>query len=180
MFLITVTSKNILYSMSSLAAGMIFISGFFFILNADFLGVVQIVVYAGAVMALYAFGMMFFDSAKDANEHIKNPKKVFVMSAIIAVLIVLMLSAPVMVSQPDAIMNTVKDMQNPQAVGAILFTKYLMPFELASLMLLIAMIAGIILAGKKMDVSATTSNNENENMETFQEFRLNGGAEEHK
>jgi len=180
MFLITVTSKNILYSMSSLAAGMIFISGFFFILNADFLGVVQIVVYAGAVMALYAFGMMFFDSAKDANEHIKNPKKVFVMSAVVAVLIVLMLSAPIMMAQPDAMMNTVKDMQNPQAVGAILFTKYLMPFELASLMLLIAMIAGIILAGKKMDISATTVDSENENMETFEEFKLSGGTGEHK
>lgn len=47
-------------------------------------------------------------------------------------------------------------------------------------MLLIAMIAGIILAGKKMDVSATTSNDENENMETFEEFRLDGGTEEHK
>ncbi len=180
MFLITVTSKNILYSMSSLAAGMIFISGFFFILNADFLGVVQIVVYAGAVMALYAFGMMFFDSAKDANEHIKNPKKVFVMSAVIAVLIVLMLSAPVMIAQPDGMMESVKDMQNPQAVGMILFTKYLIPFELASLMLLISMIAGIILAGKKMDISATTNDNENENMETFEEFQLNGGVEEHK
>lgn len=93
MFLITVTSKNILYAMSSLAAGMIFIAGLFFNLNADFLGVVQIVVYAGAVMALYAFGMMFFDSAKEANENIKNPKKVFLFSMITAVILVMMVSA---------------------------------------------------------------------------------------
>ena len=65
MFLITVITKNALYALSSLAAGMIFISAFFFILDADFLGVVQIVVYTSAVMALYAFGMMFFDSIKD-------------------------------------------------------------------------------------------------------------------
>lgn len=180
MFLITVTSRNILYAMTALAAGMIFISGFFFILNADFLGVVQIVVYAGAVMALYAFGMMFFDSAKDTDENIKNPKKVLVMSVTAAILITLMLSAPIMTAKPDAIMDTVQGMQNPQAIGAILFTKYLIPFELASIMLLIAMIAGIILAGKKMDISATTSNDENKNMETFKEFRLDGGKEEHK
>lgn len=180
MFLITVTSKNILYAMTALAAGMIFISGFFFILNADFLGVVQIVVYAGAVMALYAFGMMFFDSAKETEEKIKNPKKVLVMSVATAVLIVLMLSAPIAAGKPDVIMDSVQGMQNPQAIGMVLFTKYLIPFELASLMLLIAMIAGIILAGKKMDVSATTSNDENENMETFEEFRLDGGTEEHK
>ena len=42
---------------------------------------------------------------------------------------------------------------NPQAVGLVLFTKYLIPFEVAALMLLVAMIAGIILAGKKMDNS---------------------------
>ncbi|HOI83219.1 MAG TPA: NADH-quinone oxidoreductase subunit J, partial [Campylobacterales bacterium] len=149
MFLITVTSKNILYAMTALAAGMIFISGFFFILNADFLGVVQIVVYAGAVMALYAFGMMFFDSAKETEEKIKNPKKVLVMSVATAVLIVLMLSAPIAAGKPDVIMDSVQGMQNPQAIGMVLFTKYLIPFELASLMLLIAMIAGIILAGKK-------------------------------
>lgn len=180
MFLITVTSKNILYAMTALAAGMIFISGFFFILNADFLGVVQIVVYAGAVMALYAFGMMFFDSAKETEEKIKNPKKVLAMSVATAVLVVIMLSAPIAAEKPDVIMDSVQGMQNPQAIGMVLFTKYLIPFELASLMLLIAMIAGIILAGKKMDVSATTSNDENENMETFEEFRLDGGTEEHK
>ncbi len=179
MFLITVTSKNILYAMSALAAGMIFISGFFFILNADFLGVVQIVVYAGAVMALYAFGMMFFDSAKEVKENIKNPKKVFIFSAIAAVLIVLMVSAPVMLGKPDASMELVENMQNPQAVGVILFTKYLIPFELASLMLLIAMIAGIVLAGKKMDLSLTTED-ENANMETFEEFRLSRKSGEHK
>ncbi|HRF56407.1 MAG TPA: NADH-quinone oxidoreductase subunit J [Campylobacterales bacterium] len=180
MFLITVTSKNILYAMSSLAAGMIFIAGLFFNLNADFLGVVQIVVYAGAVMALYAFGMMFFDSAKDANENIKNPKKVFLFSMITAVILVMMVSAPVMLGKPDEIMQGVQGMQNPQAIGIVLFTKYLIPFELASIMLLVAMIAGIILAGKKMDVSATTSNDDNANMDTFKEFQLNGAAEEHK
>ncbi len=179
MFLISVTTKNILYSMSSLAAGMIFISGFFFILNADFLGVVQIVVYAGAVMALYAFGMMFFDSAKEVDEKVKNPKKIVILSTSIAILIVLMFSAPITIAKPDVAVDAVQNMQNPQAIGVILFTKYLVVFEVASLMLLISMIGGIILAGKKMDSSLTTDD-ENTNMDTFEEFRLNGKMEEHK
>jgi len=65
LFFITVMSKNVLYAMTSLAAGMVLISGFFFLLGADFLGVVQLIVYVGAVMALYAFAMMFFDATKD-------------------------------------------------------------------------------------------------------------------
>ena len=72
MFSVTVMTNNALYSLSSLAAGMIFVSAFFFLLDADFLGVVQIVVYTGAIMALYAFGMMFFDYS---NEYIRAFKR---------------------------------------------------------------------------------------------------------
>lgn len=71
MFCITVFTNNALYALSSLAAGMIFISAFFFLLDAEFLGAVQIVVYTGAVMALYAFGMMSFDSLSLVKEKIK-------------------------------------------------------------------------------------------------------------
>ena len=65
LFLVTVMSKNVLYAMTSLASAMVLISGFFFLLGADFLGVVQLVVYVGAIMALYAFAMMFFDATRD-------------------------------------------------------------------------------------------------------------------
>lgn len=78
MFLITVLTNNTLYALSSLAAGMIFISGFFFLLDAEFLGVVQIVVYSGAVMALYAFGMMF-DTLSEVEEKINNPRLAFLI-----------------------------------------------------------------------------------------------------
>jgi NADH-quinone oxidoreductase subunit J len=72
MFYITVTTSQALYALTALAAGMIFISAFFFILGADFLGAVQIVVYSGAVMALYAFGMMFFDTTREVKEKIHS------------------------------------------------------------------------------------------------------------
>ncbi len=64
-------SKNVLYAMTALAAGMVMISGFFFLLGADFLGVVQLIVYVGAVMALYAFAMMFFDLTRDIRRNIE-------------------------------------------------------------------------------------------------------------
>ncbi len=164
MFLIVVSTKNILYSMSALAAGMIFISAFFFLLDAEFLGVVQIVVYTGAVMALYAFGMMFFDSTRDVKENIENPRAVFVLSGMIALLLVLMLGAPIVGANIEASQPTPENMGNAQAVGVVLFTKYLIPFEVAALMLLVAMIAGIILAGKKMDHSLTLMNEEDSNI----------------
>ena len=133
LFLVTVMSKNVLYAMTSLAAGMVLISGFFFILGADFLGVVQLVAYVGAIMALYSFAMMFFDATR----------------------LVLMFSAPIHSEAIQALYPMHEGVGNAQDVGIVLFTKYLVPFEVAALMLLVAMIAGIILAGKKMDQSLT-------------------------
>ncbi len=155
MFLITVLTKNALYALSSLAAGMIFISAFFFLLNADFLGVVQIVVYTGAVMALYAFGMMFFDSISDIDETISNPRLAFFLTGVVAVIVVMIFMAPVIGANAQAFYPVHADYGNIQDVGLVLFTKYLIPFEVAAVMLLVAMIGGIILAGKKMDISIT-------------------------
>jgi len=155
MFGITVKTKNPLYALSSLAAGMIFISAFFFLLGADFLGAVQIIVYTGAVMALYAFGMMFFDSINDIKESASNPKLTFVLSGLIALIVVMIFMAPVIGANAEVVSPINPAYGNTQDIGMVLFTKYLIPFELAAVMLLVAMIGGIILAGKKMDVSIT-------------------------
>ena len=153
LFLVTVMSKNVLYAMTSLAAGMVLISGLFFILGADFLGVVQLIVYVGAVMAVYAFAMMFFDVSRDVEEHQDNPWLIFILGGGIALTLVVMFAAPIMGEAVHALYPPVAGATNPQAVGLVLFTKYLLPFEVASVMLLVAMIAGIILAGKKMEIS---------------------------
>lgn len=153
MFSITVFTNNSLYALSSLAAGMIFISAFFFLLDADFLGAVQIVVYTGAVMALYAFGMMFFDSLSTVKEKIQNPKLVFLLTGVTALIIVMIFVAPIVGANIEAQYPVHPSWGNSQDVGIVLFTKYLIPFEVAAVMLLVAMIGGIILAGKKMDIS---------------------------
>ncbi|RUM74256.1 MAG: NADH-quinone oxidoreductase subunit J [Sulfurovum sp.] len=155
LFLITVLSRNVLYAMTSLAAGMVLISGFFFILGADFLGVVQLIVYVGAVMALYSFAMMFFDATRDIKERNTNSALVFTLGGLSAMVLVLIFAAPIYSDRIKAFYPIHEDIGNAQDVGIVLFTKYLVPFEVAAVMLLVAMIAGIILAGKKMDRSLT-------------------------
>jgi NADH-quinone oxidoreductase subunit J len=155
MFYITVTTKQALYALTALAAGMIFISAFYFILGADFLGAVQIIVYTGAVMALYAFGMMFFDTTRGVKEKQGNKFIVVGLASLAAILVVVIVAAP-MASENIIALNPVVDgVGNTQAIGMVLFTKYLIPFEVAAVMLLVAMVAGIVLAGKKMDLSLT-------------------------
>lgn len=144
-FSIVVFSSNILYAMSALAAGMIFIAGIFFTLGADFLGVVQISVYTGAVMALYAFGMMFFDSTKEVGEHRKHTKIIAILGFGSAVMVAFIILIPRFLIIES--FETPKG-GNIESLGMLLFTKYLLPFEIAAVILLIAMIAGIILVKK--------------------------------
>ncbi|EQB39781.1 NADH:ubiquinone oxidoreductase subunit J [Sulfurimonas hongkongensis] len=155
MFYITVTTSQALYALTALAAGMIFISAFFFILGADFLGAVQIVVYSGAVMALYAFGMMFFDTTRDVKEKAGNKYLIVGLSTLAAILVVVIVSAPIIGDNINAYYPMTEGVGNTQEIGMVLFTKYLVPFELAAVMLLVAMVSGIVLAGKKMDLSLT-------------------------
>ena len=160
MFTYTVMSDQALYALSSMAAGMIFISAFFFLLDADFLGVVQIIVYTGAVMALYAFGMMFFDSTRELKENNSSKVVVLTLSTLAAVMVIAIVTMPLIADNISAIYPIAEDVSNPKAVGIVLFTKYLVPFEVAAVMLLVAMIAGIVLAGKKMDRSLTQMKDE--------------------
>jgi NADH-quinone oxidoreductase subunit J len=134
---------------------MVLISGFFFILGADFLGVVQLIVYVGAIMALYSFAMMFFDATRDIKEKNTNSALVFLLGGLSALVLVLMFAAPIHSDAVVALYPMTEGAGNAQDVGMVLFTKYLVPFEVAAVMLLVAMIAGIILAGKRMDESLT-------------------------
>lgn len=150
MFSIVVMTKNALYAMSALAGGMIFVSGFFFILDAEFLGVVQITVYSGAIMALYAFGMMFFDTTRDVHEVVRSKKIAYTLFVLSAILLIIIMCAPLF--SEKLVANALLDSaSNIQMIGLLLFTKYLVPFELAAIMLLVAMISGIVLASKRMD-----------------------------
>jgi len=122
---------------------------------AEFLGAIQIVVYSGAVMALYAFGMMFFDTTREVKEKHGNKYIVVGLSTLAALLVVAIFAAPIVSDNITALYPVVEGAGNTQQVGLVLFTKYLVPFEVAAIMLLVAMISGIVLAGKKMDLSIT-------------------------
>lgn len=150
-FSVSVFSKNTLYAMSSLAAGMIFISGFFFLLNADFLGVVQIIVYTGAVLVLYSFSMMFFDAQIQVKERVKSLKIIYSLSIFSAILLFVMILAPVVGENLNTQYVITDEIGNTQLLGIIVFTKYLVVFELVAIMLLVAMISAIVIVHKDMD-----------------------------
>ena len=150
-FLVAVLSKNMLYSLSALAGGMVFLSGFYFLLDAEFLGVIQIIVYSGAVLGLYSFAMMFFDSSKEFKEKLRAKKSFFLLVILSAVLLLFMLlgfkhqniAADLALSDPNLFDY------NKQLAFAI-FSKYLLAFEFIAILLLIALLCAIVLTHKEL------------------------------
>ncbi|WP_104750114.1 NADH-quinone oxidoreductase subunit J [Helicobacter cynogastricus] len=152
MALVVVTTTNILYAMSALATSMVFVSAFFFLLNAEFLGVVQILVYVGAVVVMYAFGMMFFNASEDVVERAHAPKLVVVLAGLIALVLVLILGAPFISEYAHNLQESLTPdliSSNTKLIGFTLFTKYLVAFEVGALLLLVALVGAITGALKK-------------------------------
>lgn len=150
-FLIAVLSKNMLYALSALAVGMVFLSGFYFLLDAEFLGVIQIIVYSGAVLGLYSFAMMFFDFSKEFKEKLKAKKSFFTLVVLSAILLLAIFSGfKIQNKSTDlALVNPALFDYNKQLAFAV-FSKYLLAFEFIAILLLIALICAIVLTHKEL------------------------------
>lgn len=150
-FLVAVLSTNMLYSLSALAGGMVFLSGFYFLLDAEFLGVIQIIVYSGAVLGLYSFAMMFFDSSKEFKEKLRAKKSFFLLVILSAVLLLFMLLGfkHQNIAGDSALSDPNLFDYNKQLAFAI-FSKYLLAFEFIAILLLIALICAIVLTHKEL------------------------------
>lgn len=150
-FLVAVLSKNMLYSLSALAGGMVFLSGFYFLLDAEFLGVIQIIVYSGAVLGIYSFAMMFFDASKEFKEKLKAKKSFFVLIVLSAILLLFMIAGFKYQHMTGdlPLSDPILFDYNKQLAFAI-FSKYLLAFEFIAILLLIALISAIVLTHKEL------------------------------
>jgi len=139
-------SRNPVTSAMFLVLTIISMAGLFVLLHAFFLAAVQVLVYAGAVMVLFLFVIMLLDLKEEERRKVK---KLGLVAGLISIgAIVLIFVKSLYATQPG------RDLPAPTAEGAtiplgkILFTNYLLPFEIVSLLLLVAMV-GVILLSKK-------------------------------
>jgi len=153
--LMVVFSKNPIHSVLYLILTFFSISGHYILLNAQFLAAVNIIVYAGAIMVLFLFVIMFLNLKKEQAEDSSNLTKIAsVISAglLLVILVGVLKSAatmPVEVTSFDSQIGLVKNL------GKVLFRDYLLPFELASVLFLSAMV-GAVLLGKKEEGERNT------------------------
>ncbi|EAI5466477.1 NADH-quinone oxidoreductase subunit J [Campylobacter lari] len=146
-FLISVLSTSVLYAISSLAAAMVFLSGFYFLLNAEFIGAIQIIVYSGAILGLYSFAMMFFDASIKVKESLKG-KRVFIFTVIFSAILLISIIMGYNFGLNET--SEVYDLDSTQQIGFTLFTKYMLAFEFMAILLLIALICAIALTQKNI------------------------------
>jgi NADH-quinone oxidoreductase subunit J len=147
-------SRNAIYSALFLVLNFITVAVFYLLLGAPFIAMAQVTVYAGAIMVLFLFVIMLLGAESIAGEFNWRkavfPGALAVILAVEATVIFLTRARPAGdVAQPDASINTVT---NLRALGEALFTQYLLPFEVTSILLLVAMVGAIVLVRKEKRV----------------------------
>jgi len=144
-----VAVRNPIYSALSLLIMFFHVAGLYVTLHAEFLAAVQIIVYAGAILVLYLFVVMLLNLRHDDRYHRQWPMAAAVGVTLVIEAIVLTAmkgwTSPLVAAGTE---TTVGGAGNAEAIGDVLYSTYLFPFEVASLILLVAMIGAIILAKK--------------------------------
>jgi len=140
--------SNIVYSAFLLAGVFVSISGMYLLLNADFVATAQILIYVGAVNVLILFAIMLVNKREDfkplPNAWVRPTVTAVVSAGLFALLSTMVLATPWAYST-----ESVSSDSSIMLIGQHFFTDFLLPFELASVLLLMAMVGAIILARRE-------------------------------
>ena len=145
--IVVVVNQKPTYAVLSLTVTMIALSGLFVLLRAYFIAMIQILIYAGAILVLFLFVIMLLGIK--GPERVKKPKG---MQSIINSIVVIAFLGELLVAGfafQSAKMSGVNLAGTVEAVGEALFTRYLFPFELVSAILLIGIFGVVNLAQKE-------------------------------
>ncbi len=153
--MMTIFSKNPIHSAIYLVICFFSIAGHYLLFNAQFLAMVHIIVYSGAIMILFLFTVMLMNLNKEDEVHKPRVTRwaagiFFVLISV--VLIAIFINSKPIVGQYD---TTGEDYQSIKVLGKVLLdsdTGFMVPFEFASILLLVAMIGAVLLSKKEKPV----------------------------
>jgi NADH-quinone oxidoreductase subunit J len=155
---LVIAQRNPIYSVLLLIAAFAALSGLYVLLDAPFAAVIQIIVYAGAIMVLFLFVVMLLnapqeDAAEWDRAHPLRRPGVGRLGALLAgLLIVQLVWALVRVSDASTPVNASGDVaaiSSVRSVGRVLFTNYVFAFEATSILILVAMVGAVLLAARE-------------------------------
>ena len=147
---LVITAKSTVHSVLFLVADFLCVAALYVMLRAPFLAVIQVMVYAGGIVVLYLFVVMLVNLKRPPEAH-SDPRRLSRLGVVMAAAVLAELVAIFLLgwARPSAVEGTLSA-QNVEQIGRALYTDYLIPFELASFLLLVAMIGAIILAKREL------------------------------
>lgn len=152
--LLVVTRKNPIHSVLWMLVLFVHIAALYLFLNAEFIAAIQIIVYAGAILVLFLFVIMLLNLRKEETE--KRFQKQWPFSFGIGVVLMIcfvLIVGNITVTAPlgQYSVDAMKSEGHIMTVGKVLYTEFLLPFEIASLILLVAIIGAVVLAKRRVE-----------------------------
>jgi NADH:ubiquinone oxidoreductase subunit 6 (subunit J) len=146
-----VTVRNPFYSVLALVFHLISLAALFLLLRAEFVAAAQVIVYAGAVMVLYVFVVAYVGGGDEplstGGAALKVLGPLFALALVVELWIAILGSALKGISSKGA--PYVLGFGTPRHIGQLFLTKYLFPFEIASILLLVAAVGAVVLARRR-------------------------------
>ena len=151
---LVVSTKDTVHSVLFLVVDFLFVAALYVLLGAQFLAAIQVLVYAGGIVVLYLFVVMLVNLKRPPEAHQdphRRSKLGFGLAAAVLVEFGIILGYGYMrTPAPVAAVASIPVRGNTEQVGWLLYTSYLIPFEIASMLLLVAMIGAIVLAKREL------------------------------
>ncbi|NOY39045.1 MAG: NADH-quinone oxidoreductase subunit J [Nitrospirae bacterium] len=150
--ILVVLSRNPVHSVLWMLLMFLHVAGLYLLLNAEFLAATQVIVYAGAILVLFLFVVMLLNLKEELR--IKRftggwPFRLLIAAGILIILKKVLDGFKVGFKGPWSI-EAIEQATHTKALGKVLFTEYILPFEIASLILLVAIIGAVFLAKKRL------------------------------
>ncbi len=151
--LLMITRANVIHAALLLVMTFFFLAGTFVLAGAEFLAAVQILLYAGGIMVLYLFSIMLMnvEVAVRMRQWHRQGALVIAAALLLGFEIWLVLGGTELPAAKPWDWSLGATPGNVEALGAVLYTKFLFPFEVASVLLLAAMIGAIVLAKRRIE-----------------------------
>ena len=154
--IMVVATKDTVHSVLFLVLDFLFVAALYVLLGAQFLAAIQVLVYAGGIVVLYLFVVMLVNLKRPPEEY-RDPRRRSLLGLALSAAVLVELGAiavwsysnpaPPLAEGATAVMPVTG---NTEQVGWLLYTSYLIPFEIASMLLLVAMIGAIVLAKREL------------------------------
>jgi NADH:ubiquinone oxidoreductase subunit 6 (subunit J) len=144
--LLAVSVRNIFHAAMYLIVALFAVAGFFLLLNAEFLAAAQVLIYVGAVSVLLIFAVMLTTRLTDARVRAHNEQ--VGVGAVVSIMLFVAITAAIF-STSWPVSELPSGVDNVRPLGRLLMTRFVLPFEIASVLLLAAMIGAIVIASKE-------------------------------